>query len=108
MDPNSQLLTPEKFAWIMDVGKRKVDAWLGGKKRKPQVTYFKDGGVRRISAESALQFILDHTIQASTYRVAGVVPRLADEDVEKLWVRIERLIQIQLAAKERREHKEAA
>jgi hypothetical protein len=83
----------------MQVGERTVDRWLGGKKHKPLITHFKLGGVRRISAESALQFILDHTIQGVGV-TAGARPRLADEDVELFLGRISRLFETMYQRKE--------
>lgn len=89
----SQLLTPAKLAWVMDVSDRTVAEWTGGRRRKPQIACFKKGRVIRFAPEAVLQFILAHTILPASRGGLSGAPKLEPEQFELLWQRIERLIQ---------------
>lgn len=88
----SQLLTPAKLAWVMDVSDRTVAEWTGGRRRKPQIACFKKGRVIRFAPEAVLQFIFAHTI-LPTQRVGSQLPKLDPEQFELLWRRVEKLVQ---------------
>jgi hypothetical protein len=96
----TQLITVERLAWIFDVSPRTVATWTGGRKKKPQITLFRNGHVICFTPAAVLEFILAHTVRA--YHPAGLVPRLAEEDFERLAQRMERFLEIQLAARERK------
>lgn len=109
----TQLLTPADLAWVWQYSPRTVAAWTGGRKKKPQITLVRNGREIRFTRQAVLEHILAHTIQAERpWSTNGAPPKLADEDIEKLWARIERLIQLcvkaEVAARDRKEHKEAA
>lgn len=88
----SQLLTPAKLAWVMDVSDRTVAEWTGGRRRKPQIACFKKGRLIRFAPEAVLQFIVAHTVLPSGRGPALGSPKLEPEQLELLWQRIERLI----------------
>lgn len=90
----AQQLTPEQFAWVLQVSARTVERWIA----RGKITCFKLGGTRRISPEAALEFIQAHTLQARMYRGTGAGVKLAGEDAALLWERIQRLIQTQMEA----------
>ena len=89
----SQLLTPARLAWVMDVSDRTVAEWTGGRRRKPQIACFKKGRLIRFAPEAVLQFIVAHTVLPAGRGPAMVAPKLEPEQLELLWQRIERLIQ---------------
>ncbi len=104
MDPspiNSQLLKPEKVAWVLDVGHSTVEEWT----RRREIASFKKGKVRRYSSQDVLEFILRHTVKA---RNANGAIQLQEAD----WLRIERLIDAHLQSRrggmENNGHLEAA
>jgi len=85
MDPspiNSQLLKPEKVAWVLDVGHSTLEEWT----RRREIASFKKGKVRRYAPADVYEFILRHTVKARNG--TGAVPLQAAD-----WLRIERLIE---------------
>jgi len=91
----SKMITPAGLARIMDVGERTVATWTGGRKRKPQIDLVRVGHVIRFSPEAVLKFILRHTVRSSN----GGVYQLSPEQMDLLWARIERLIELSLTEK---------
>lgn len=101
---DSQLLTPARFAWVMDAGHSTVEQWL----RTKQVTHFRKGRFIRIAPEAALAFILAHTVKSRWGMLPGpgfaaAAPALNEKQFGELWERIERLIVTQLEARPEQE-----
>lgn len=95
----TQLLTTEDVAFIWQYDPRTIATWTGGRKKKPQITLVRNGREIRFTPQAVLEHILVHTIQAAyPARAMGPMPRLAEEDIEKLWGRIERFIQVSVKA----------
>src|SRR6266496_3834056 len=92
--PSLDCLTQAQFARRMQYSERKVDALIAEK----AVGHIKDGRSVRIPVQAALDFMLSRTVRA--VRPAGAGPeRLAAEDAELLWQRIERLVERILESK---------
>src|SRR4051794_20371076 len=81
-----KMLRLDKVAYVMDVAPRTVENWLAAE----ELSYFKEGHVRRVHPEALAEFIVAHTLAARP-RPAGC--RLAEEDMELIWGRMQRLIE---------------
>ncbi len=89
---NFQMLTPERWRWVMDIGESTEAEW----RTKKKIDHFKEGRIIRYTPEAAIAFI-----QARTRKARGIgageavmLSMVAGED----WRRIERLISDQVRA----------
>jgi hypothetical protein len=110
----TQLLTTEDVAWVWQYDKRTIATWMGGRKKKPQITLVRNGREIRFTRQAVLEHILAHTVQAEQpWSNGGPQAKLAEEIIDRAWGKIERLIELSVKAQVMREmkcimHKEAA
>jgi excisionase family DNA binding protein len=100
---STQLLTPERLAWVMDVSDSTITEWV----KRRELASFKKGRLRRFEAGEVLAFIARHTVRARTAQ-PSLPAGLSSGD----WERIERLIEHAVAGRRApgvgREEREAA
>lgn len=107
-DPcQSQLLTPARLGWVMDVGETTVASWLSSSKgRPPQITHFRQGRLIRIEPAAVLEFIARNTVRARAGGTFNI--QHPTSNIELDWGRIERLITDQVRAALANEFQKAA
>lgn len=94
---DSQLLTPARLCWVLDVGESTEAAWREAK----LISFFKQGRTIRYEPEAVAAFIARHTTnaraaiaKATPAKIATAAPAIEAE----AWAKIQRLIADQVRA----------
>lgn len=88
---NSQLLTPERLRWVLDIGESTEAQWRAQK----AIAFFQRGRVIRYTPAAAWEFITRHSVRARG--VASSKFQVPSSELD--WQRIERLIADQVRAR---------
>jgi len=94
---NSQLLTPARLMWVLDIGESTEAAW----REQKMISFFRQGRIVRYDPAAVLAFIARNSVRARSLKsnVQSLKSTTGDVRLETLdWVRIERLIGDQIEA----------